>query len=83
MNGYNLSWFAQGIVMRDDTSWYKYYRDCRDSLALDMFRVRFPEVQARCEENIATGEVYPRVFAVLQESPIAQMYNSKACERNS
>ena len=62
-------------LMRGDGSRYKYYTDCRDSLALDMFGARFVEVRARSKEKIATGKDYPQVFVISRESPIARMYN--------
>ena len=40
-------------------------------------------MRARCEEKITTREVCPQAFVVLQESPIARMYNFKARERYS
>ena len=66
-----------------EVSWWKYYTDCRDGLALDMFGTRFTETQVRGKEKIDTGVVYPLVFVVSQDSTIAQMYNFKVCERNS
>ena len=40
-------------------------------------------MRAWCEEKIANGEIHACLFVVHLDSPIAQMYNFKACERDS
>ena len=48
-----------------------------------MFGARFAEVKARYEEKIVNREIYPLLFVVDPDSPIAWMYNFKARERYS
>ena len=50
---------------------------------LDLFTARYAEVRAQCEEKIANGEVYPRLFSVYPESPNPQMYDFKVHKRYS
>ena len=74
---------CQPSLMKVDGIWFRWYTDSREGLLLDMFGVRFAEVRVGCEKKIANGEVYPCLFVVHPDSPIAQRYNFKACERYS